>query len=613
MNKIDIVRKVRSEKQEEQIIQIDINIVTVTREAEALLLAVYHIKKAFDKLGIVDIPKRREVHQLAIILMGVEPDDVKTLFKINDINRLDESKKLVDAIKTILDKYPGIFDKAGTGNILKKGTPKFAIENNFEWLWTEFARLGVRSASNSQSGFRVLSEKGNFIAELEGDRTKYFDNWTIHPEENVGEIKAYDLIIRKNGEIYEVDKQLKYDFDDSHKYENEYKDKILENFKSIVEPKVIKIKQSNNSSRNSVVSPKMDLEKIDVEKREEFLNDVFITEDEYNKLANLLIRKKNLILKGAPGVGKTFVAKRLAKSLMGDYIDKDERIELIQFHQSYSYEDFIMGYRPIESGGFELSEGVFYKFCEKARNEWEKYNEALAAEPKTTEVEPLKDFYFIIDEINRGNISKIFGETFMLVEHDKRDAHNAVKLTYSKKVKDEKGDLVTDKDGNEVFERFFIPPNVYIIGMMNTADRSLAIIDYALRRRFAFFEMQPAFENDDTSFNAYIEKINDSNIKNLFAKIKKLNVEIADDLGSGFKIGHSYFIENDKFFVGKTHEDIKVWLQEVVEYELIPLLEEYWFDDDERLNLWSVVLRESVGLTFKKQNSNEADGGSDEK
>ena len=185
-----------------------------------------------------------------------------------------------------------------------------------------------------------------------------------------------------------------------------------------------------------------------------FLKDVYMDEGEYDTLVNLIRTKKNVILQGAPGVGKTFAAKRLAYSMMG--VKDQERVMMIQFHQSYSYEDFIMGFRPSESG-FELKKGAFYNFCKKA------------------EIDSDNDYFFIIDEINRGNLSKIFGELFMLIERDKRGIQ--LQLLYSD-------------------EKFAVPKNVYITGMMNTADRSLAMLDYALRRRFAFYEMRPGFNTD---------------------------------------------------------------------------------------------------------------------
>lgn len=278
--------------------------------------------------------------------------------------------------------------------------------------------------------------------------------------------------------------------------------------------------------------------------RGSFLNEVYINPEDYDTIVGLIKRKKNIILQGAPGVGKTFAAKRIAYSMMQE---KDEsRIKMVQFHQSYSYEDFIMGYRPNESG-FELKRGPFYNFCKKAREDIK------------------NDYFFIIDEINRGNISKIFGELFMLIEPDKRG--EKIQLIYSN-------------------EEFCVPPNVYIIGMMNTADRSLAMLDYALRRRFAFFEMKPAFTTE--GFEAYMEIKSDYTFKKLINTVIELNKEIEDDdtLGAGFCIGHSYFCTDEKI-------DLK-WMESVINYEIIPLLREYWFDDKERSTYWERRLKEVI-------------------
>lgn len=277
---------------------------------------------------------------------------------------------------------------------------------------------------------------------------------------------------------------------------------------------------------------------------DDFLQDVYMDEEHYQTLRALLLTKKNVILQGAPGVGKTFAAKRLAYSIMGE---KDtSRVQMVQFHQSYSYEDFIMGFRPTETG-FTLKKGVFYEFCRKAKKDDE------------------RPYFFIIDEINRGNLSKIFGELFMLIESDKRGV--GLQLLYAD-------------------EQFSIPSNIYIIGMMNTADRSLAMLDYALRRRFAFFEMPPAFSS--AGFQAYKAKINNIKFNRLVETVERLNREITEDdsLGEGFRIGHSYFCTN----INISDE----WLRSVVEFELIPLLKEYWFDEPAKVKEWSHVLREAV-------------------
>lgn len=275
-----------------------------------------------------------------------------------------------------------------------------------------------------------------------------------------------------------------------------------------------------------------------------FLEEVYLDEEKYYILKNLLLYKKNIILQGPPGVGKTFAAKRLAYSIIGE--KNKDRVMAIQFHQNYSYEDFMMGFRPNECG-FELKKGPFYNFCKKA------------------EQDSNNDYFFIIDEINRGNLSKIFGELFMLMENDKRGTE--IKLLYSD-------------------EMFSIPKNLYIIGMMNTADRSLAIIDYALRRRFAFFEFEPAFESD--GFKKYLEEKNSDKLYKLIETVKKLNTDIKNDdsLGKDFCIGHSFFCFDD---------DIDDYLlKSVVDYEIIPLLNEYWFDESDKVEEWSYLLHEAI-------------------
>lgn len=275
--------------------------------------------------------------------------------------------------------------------------------------------------------------------------------------------------------------------------------------------------------------------------KEKFLEEVYMTDERFDTLVSLLKNKQNLILQGAPGVGKTFAARRLAYAVMKE--NDDSRIEFIQFHQNYSYEDFIMGYKP-NGEGFELKNGIFYRFCQKAANM------------------PDKPFFFIIDEINRGNMSKIFGELLMLIEKDYRGtkatlAYNGMSFT--------------------------VPKNLYIIGMMNTADRSLAMIDYALRRRFSFFEMEPGFNSE--GFRAYQAKFDNDTFNALVERMKELNKEIAKDssLGKGFCIGHSYFCGQN--------ECTDEWMMEVVEYDILPMLSEYWFDEPTKLQHWENILR----------------------
>lgn len=264
---------------------------------------------------------------------------------------------------------------------------------------------------------------------------------------------------------------------------------------------------------------------------EDFLSDVYMDPLDYMDLKGLATKKKNVILQGAPGTGKTFAAERLAWAIMGC---KDKsRIEKIQFHQSTSYDEFVIGFKPNTEGGFFIEEGPFVKFCNKAAADKDK-----------------AEYFFIIDEINRANISKVFGELLMLIEDNHRG--DSLKLGI---------------DGR----MFFVPENVTIIGMMNTADRGLALIDYALRRRFAFFEMQPALNNQ--AFMKRVEECNDQRMPALIDEVRKLNKKIADDpaLGDGFRIGHSYFCKKKEVEPG--------CVDSIVKYELIPLIREYWFDD----------------------------------
>ena len=267
--------------------------------------------------------------------------------------------------------------------------------------------------------------------------------------------------------------------------------------------------------------------------------DLFLPPDHFNRLLTSIKSRKNLILQGPPGTGKTFIARRIAWCLIGHR--DDDPIEMVQFHQSYAYEDFVQGFRPTDDGGFTLKDGVFHRFCERARGD-----------PDTPHV-------FIIDEINRGNLSRIFGELLMLIEHDKRSEDYAVALTYSA-------------------ARFHVPPNVHILGMMNTADRSLALVDYALRRRFAFETLEPAY-GTDYGRKAFTDHLTSSGAdpalpRRICERMGKLNETIRADreLGRGFQVGHSYFVPNDG------DEPSEEWYGHIVDTQIAPLLREYWFD-----------------------------------
>lgn len=281
------------------------------------------------------------------------------------------------------------------------------------------------------------------------------------------------------------------------------------------------------------------------------LKDLFLSESDLKSVIDTARIKKNIIIQGPPGVGKTFVSKRLAYLLMGE---KDpSRVEFVQFHQSYSYEDFVQGWRPNSGGGFSLKSGSFYEFCRKARADLS------------------RPHIFIIDEINRGNLSKIFGELLMLIESDKRGLDSAIKLTYSESEAD----------------RFSVPENVYIVGLMNTADRSLALVDYALRRRFAFFNLAPQFESDKFQSTITANGGSLDLVKKIRNRIGALNQVIANerrDLGPGFLIGHSYFCPS-----GPISSDSE-WYANIINTEIKPLIEEYWFDSSEKVDALTAQL-----------------------
>lgn len=264
----------------------------------------------------------------------------------------------------------------------------------------------------------------------------------------------------------------------------------------------------------------------------------FIAKEKFLHIVELLWRFKNIILQGAPGVGKTFLARRIAYQMMGQ--EDDSRIAMVQFHQSYSYEDFIQGIRPTATG-FKVKDGIFYKFCKKALEH------------------PEEAYFFIIDEINRGNISKIFGELMMLIEADNRKSKYAISLTYSE-----------DED-----DTFYIPENVYLIGCMNTADRSLAQLDYALRRRFSFVTLEPEFNKTFQDF--LIGKgLSKTFVKDICERLRKVNERIKGEelLGPGKMIGHSYFCDFSK--AAKEEE----WWKDILDYQILPYLKEICFDED---------------------------------
>ncbi|MBE6069341.1 MAG: EVE domain-containing protein [Clostridium lundense] len=363
-------------------------------------------------------------------------------------------------------------------------------------------------------------------------------------------VEKYLDIVGKNTELpiyLEVDQFFSYLYEKYSKYF-----KIEEEIDEIIEPEwsihpgtigenpSTGYGQGININPNNI--PETNIEEYTIE---DFLKEIFIEKEETEELIELLEYKNNIILQGPPGVGKTFIGKRLAYLHSG--VKDSSKIKMVQFHQSYSYEDFVRGFRPNGSGGFELKDGIFYDLCKEAAKN------------------PNENFYLIIDEINRGNLSKIFGELLMLIEKDKRGAEYGITMTYTKPTE----------------EKFFVPKNLYIIGTMNTADRSLALVDYALRRRFSFIDMEPAFNKD--SFKEFLisSGVSEEFTLKIIDAMNMLNNEIEKDdieLGKGYKVGHSYFCNIDNL------EDQQKWYERIIKFEIKPLLEQYWFDNMEKVS-----------------------------
>lgn len=270
----------------------------------------------------------------------------------------------------------------------------------------------------------------------------------------------------------------------------------------------------------------------------------FLHQSKIEMVLKRLQAKKNIILQGPPGTGKTWIAKRLAFALIGQR--DDSKIRAVQFHPNLSYEDFIRGWRPSGEGKLTLVDGPFMEVI------------------KTAIDDPESKYVIVIEEINRGNPAQVFGEMLTLLEADKRSPDEALELSYRK----------------SAGERVYIPSNLYVIGTMNIADRSLALVDLALRRRFAFIGLEPTLGESWRDWVRDKNGIDSEFLDNIERRINTLNDEITTDpsLGAQFQVGHSYVTPA----VGMDITDAKEWFGEVVETEIGPLLDEYWFDDLEK-------------------------------
>ncbi|CAM3303112.1 AAA family ATPase [Nosocomiicoccus ampullae] len=497
-----------------------------------------------------------------------------TSFKVDDLE--EKIKAQAEVIKRFqslypLHKLPNLtlkeFDQRGSNEsfmyLIEFGTREIAsgfLGNNRNKLFfqnKDGTYDSINYFKNKYPNETVDERLSLFLNQLYEMIVNFDKNTYVNqPPRNINTIRGKLIMIYRPGELITFNSKNKYDALHKHlglPYENLDSVELNIEMQKFLNKNEIKVNVTeaaeileayyqeyiNYKNTNKVVGDTNNMNSIS--------DDIFLSKEEINQILRLLQRKKSIIFTGPPGVGKTFIAKNLINKYFSDVAESS--IEMVQFHQSYSYEEFIEGLKPQMDGSFSTEKGIFYNICKRAEND------------------PEKDYFLIIDEINRGNTSNIFGELLLLLDSDKRSNYE-IRLTYSK-------------------ETFSIPENLYIIGTMNMADRSLSIIDYALRRRFAFFNIEPAFDKKKFEMHlCNVMNLTQKDINNIVSTMSNINSKIEKTIGIDFVIGHSYFIENDDI------DDVKQWLEDIFEFEVMPLLREYYYDNNEKIKEFRYFIEE---------------------
>jgi len=529
-----------------------------------------------DIWNVTEEPKKFESNEdLAFRLLKEHADQDTILAEFRKVYKAKKNITDEDFIKSRVDIYMNIAKKRLNleQGLLNESNPAYKPQVRY-WLyalgkgakyWDLYYNDGVMGIGPNATGelnqYNSQQEIGDKIGQFKGEGKHSNDSLGLWEFFKV--MKPGDVVIAKKGTSSYLGYGIVltdylYDFnrkDYHHLRKVSWKSKgewpeaneniVIKTLTDITKypdyiAKLKKLLDISESDENEIATTTIE-EKIAPYSFDDALSEIFLSRESLEGALDLLEYKKNIILQGPPGTGKTFIAKRLAFLAMG--VKDQSKVEMIQFHQSYSYEDFIQGYRPSNDGKFFLQNGIFYKFCLKAQRD------------------PDNKYFFIIDEINRGNLSKIFGELMMLIEHDKRGKDFSLKLTYS---------------GGEA-ESFYIPENLYLIGTMNTADRSLAIVDYALRRRFVFIDIKPAFNHFGFEELMKSNKVPSALVSKIKSRMEDLNNIISgdDNLRKWFSVGHSYFCS-------PVQNPDDTWYRRIILNEIGPLLREYWFDDEEK-------------------------------